>query len=315
MSIKETKEKYAKGVINKGQFIDAMYQYHNILFEYANELKNTEIEKIELTDGKILLTSRKTADHAGGLQFIVDIQDKRNVPLETFNFNYYEREDSEMIFKMITPDSHVFDIGANIGWYTIHISDMLKGGSIHCFEPIPATYKKLTDNINLNNIKSITTNNIALSEKKQILTFYFDPNQSGSSSSKNITENENIEKLELNSITLDDYMAQNKISKIDFIKCDVEGAELFVFQGATETLKKHTPIVFTELLRKWAAKFGYHPNEIMQIFHAMDYQAFYTKNEKLNLIELVDENTVNTNFFFLHKEKHKQLISELCQKG
>ena len=315
MSIKETKEKFANGVINKGQFIDAMYQYHKVLFEYANELRNTEIEKIELADGKILMTSKKTAYHAGGLQFMVDIHDKRNVPLETFNFNYYEREDSEMIFKMITPDSHVIDIGANIGWYTIHISAMLKGGSIHCFEPIPETHKKLTANINLNNIKSITVNNIALSEKKQILTFYFDPNQSGSSSSKNITENENIEKLELNSITLDDYTEQKQIQKIDFIKCDVEGAELFVFQGATNTLKKHTPIVFTELLRKWAAKFGYHPNEIMQIFHAMDYQAFYVKDGKLNLIEVIDENTINTNFFFLHKEKHKQLISGLCQKN
>jgi len=52
----------------------------------------------------------------------------------------------------------------------------------------------------------------------------------------------------------------------------------------------------------------------MQIFHSMNYQAFYTKNDKLNFIELIDENTVNTKLFFLHKEKHKQLISELCQK-
>jgi len=59
----------------------------------------------------------------------------------------------------------------------------------------------------------------------------------------------NIEKLELNSITLDDYTEQKKISKIDFIKCDVEGLELLFFREQQKALKKHTPIVFTELLR------------------------------------------------------------------
>lgn len=310
MSIQKTKEQFKAGQINKVQFIDAMYQYHCMLYEYATGLKQTEIEKIEITDDQVVLTSRKTPYHPGGLKFIADILDKRNVPLETFNFDHYEKEDSEMIFKLIDSKSHVIDIGANIGWYTVHMASMLKDGSIHCFEPIPETHRKLKANIAINHLDRITVNNIALSEKKQVLTFYFDPNQSGSSSSKNITENEHIEKLELNSITFDDYAEQHKLSQIDFVKCDVEGAELFVFQGMVNSLKKFRPVVFTELLRKWAAKFGYHPNDIMALFHELGYAAFFVANKRLNLIETIDESTANTNFFFLHKEKHKDLIPE-----
>jgi FkbM family methyltransferase len=309
MSIQKTKAQFATGEINKTQFIDAMYQYHCILSDYSHELKNTEIEKIEITDGRIVMTSRKTEYHQGGLKFIIDMLDKRNVPLETFNFNNYEKEDSQMIFNIVGPDSHIIDIGANVGWYTIHVAAMLKRGSIRCFEPVPETHRKLKANIEINQLSNIIVNNIALSEKRQKLTFYFDPKQSGSSSARNITESATIEKLELDSITFDDYVTENKLSQIDFVKCDVEGAELFVFQGAMKSLEKFKPIVFTELLRKWAAKFGYHPNDIMSIFHSLGYSAYYVNEEKLHFIEKVDENTVNTNFFFLHKEKHKSIIA------
>jgi hypothetical protein len=114
------------------------------------------------------------------------------------------------------------------------------------------------------------------------------------------------------SITFDEYAETNKMTKIDFMKCDVEGAELFVFQGAKKSLEKYKPIVFGELLRKWAAKFGYHPNEIFDIFHNFGYTAFYVENKKLVKIAKIDDDTIPTNFFFLHNEKHAAKIKELC---
>lgn len=313
MSIQEVKEKFRNGQISKPRFIDDIYPFHQVLSDFSRALKDTEIEQITISDNTVVMTSRKTDYHVGGIRFIVDSLDKRTVALEAFNFGTYEKEDSEMIYKLISPESHIIDIGANIGWYTLHIARMLTSGSIHCFEPIPETFQKLQDNIQINGLSNIVCNPIALSEKKQQLSFYYNPKQTGASSSRNITENDEVVKLELDSITLDDYVAMKQLTQIDFIKCDVEGAELFVFQGASHVLTTFKPVVFTEMLRKWAAKFGYHPNDIMQLFHNLGYEAYYVEDGSLNKITTITEETIPTNFFFLHTDKHQGLTSQLCK--
>jgi hypothetical protein len=64
------------------------------------------------------------------------------------------------------------------------------------------------------------------------------------------------------------------------------------------------------MLRKWAAKFDYHPNDIINYFKNLGYNCFITKNKKLSLIEFVNDNTIETNFFFMHPEKHKDYINK-----
>ncbi|HLO94734.1 MAG TPA: FkbM family methyltransferase, partial [Burkholderiaceae bacterium] len=141
-------------------------------------------------------------------------------------------------------------------------------------------------------------------------TFYFYPEGSVNASSVNVSERRDAELITCHVERLDDFVSNNKLH-VDFIKCDVEGAELFVFQGATETLQRDKPIVFTEMLRKWAAKFNYHPNEIIALFASFEYRCFYAgENALKELAEMTDE-TVETNFFFLHAKKHQQLIDEL----
>ena len=61
---------------------------------------------------------------------------------------------------------------------------------------------------------------------------------------------------------------------VDFLKCDVEGAELKVFQGGLATITSDKPIVFSEILRKWSRKLGYNPNEIFSFFYDLQYRAF-----------------------------------------
>lgn len=304
MSIQKVKENYENRTISKAVFIDKMKEFHKVLFDFSESLKDTEINKIEILDNEVIMETRKTDYHNGGIKLIVDKLDKRTVTLEAFNFNTYEKEDSEMIYNLIDSKGSIIDIGANVGWYSLHFAAMLNVENVYSFEPIPETYKKLQKNISINNLKNIKSYPIALSEKKQKLPFYYSPMQTGASSSKNILENEDAIQLELESITLDEFVKNNNIEQIDFIKCDVEGAELFVFQGALNSIKKFKPIIFTETLRKWAAKFNYHPNDIFDFFVKLDYEAYYVKNKKLIKIDRVTEDTEQTNFFLLHKEKH-----------
>lgn len=309
MSIQEIKEQYHKGQISKKQFIDFMHEKYKVLFDFSNNLAATEIENIDIKDNDLIFTSRQSSFHPGGARFYVDILDKRITPFEAFSFDKYESEDSEMLYKLVKNNDVIFDVGANIGWYSIHLSKKLNGAKIYSFEPIPETFSKLKRNVELNKIDNINIVNIPLSDKVQNLTFYYSPSATGASSSVNISEESDIKKLDCTTDTLDLYVTKNNIERIDFIKCDVEGSELFVFQGGIESIKKHSPVIFTEMLRKWAVKFNYHPNDIIYIFKNMGYNCYYSSSGSLKAIDNVTEDTIPTNFFFLHPDVHAKLIS------
>jgi FkbM family methyltransferase len=304
--IKDTLSKYEDGVIDKPSFIKAMYEeHHAALFDYSTYLQKTNIASIEITDDSVVMTSRDK-----GVKMICPPGDHRVAPIEALNFLDYETIDSAMIMRLVSPNDCVVDIGANMGWYSINIAKTYPSCKVHAFEPIPKTYAYLEKNIKLNQMENILSHHIGLSSERKDLTFYFYPEGSGNASSANLSERKDAELVTCHVEKLDDFVITNKLH-VDFIKCDVEGAELFAFQGATETLQRDKPIVFTEMLRKWAAKFNYHPNEIIALFVSFGYQCFYAEGSSLKeLLEMTDE-TVETNFFFLHSEKHADLISEL----
>jgi FkbM family methyltransferase len=310
MNIKKTKNDYKEQKISKGNFIDKMHEFHKVLFDFSQNLKDTEIAKIEIQDDKIVFITRATDYHPGGCKFFVDVVDKRVTPVDTFNFDMYEKDDSEMLFKLVKDGDTIFDIGANIGWYSNHLARKFPNSRIYSFEPIPETFNQITANTELNGATNIRLNNLALSSKKEKLEFYYSPTVTGASSSQNITENHNMTKLNLEAETIDNFMTVNSITKLDFIKCDVEGAEYFVYQGGYETFKNHKPIIFTEMLRKWAAKFDYHPNDIIDYFKNFGYNCFVANKGKLKIFDKVDDQTVETNFFFLHENKHSHIRNE-----
>ena len=100
---------------------------------------------------------------------------------------------------------------------------------------------------------------------------------------------------------------------LDFIKCDVEGAELLVFQGGEDVLREQKPAIFTEMLRKWSAKFDYHPNQIIELFARLGYGCFTISSRKLRRFDRMDDATLETNFFFLHRERHAKRIKDLVE--
>lgn len=306
MKIAKTRNDFLGGKITKPEFIQGMYQdHHTKLFDYANYLKQTNIASIEITDDVVVMISRDK-----GVKMICPLGDYRVAPIEALNFLDYETTDSAMIMRLVSPNDCVIDIGANMGWYSINIAKTYPQSKVHAFEPIPKTYSFLEQNIKLNQLTNVASHPFGLSNERKDLTFYFYPEGSGNASSANLSERTDAELVTCHVELLDDFVRANKLH-VDFIKCDVEGAELFAFQGATETLQRDKPIVFTEMLRKWAAKFDYHPNEIIELFTSLGYRCFYADGSTLTELAEMTDDTVETNFFFLHSEKHADLISEL----
>ena len=185
--------------------------------------------------------------------------------------------------------------------------------NIFSFEPIPSTFNFLNENIRLNNLNNIKTFNFGLSDADGSFNFYFDPHLSVNASLANVSGNNEVENITCFVKKLDNFVKGQKI-KVDFIKCDVEGAELFVFKGGFDLIKKDYPIIFTEMLRKWTAKFNYHPNDIISFFQNLGYSCFTSSQGHLLHFNIVDENTIETNYFFLHKKKHADQINHFSKQ-
>jgi hypothetical protein len=64
------------------------------------------------------------------------------------------------------------------------------------------------------------------------------------------------------------------------------------------------------MLRKWSAKFHYHPNEIIELLAGLGYRCFTVKAERLVKFAKMDEATLETNFFFLHNNQHAAEIGQ-----
>jgi FkbM family methyltransferase len=298
---------FNQGIIDKPTFIRKMYEnYHSILFEYAEHLSKTNIGKIEIEDNQIIMTSRDR-----GARLLCTPGDFRVVPIEILNFFDYEKAELAMMNYLVTDSDTVFDIGGNVGWYSINLALSRRHAQIHCFEPIPQTFRYLQRNLNLNAVLNVTAHNFGFSDNAGMFDFYFYHEGLGNASSANVSDRDDVQVCQCQVTTVDKFTTEKQIA-VDFIKCDVEGAELLVFRGGKKTIARDLPIVFSEILRKWSAKFYYDPNEIFNFFQGLGYQAFTIDNDRLKEFFVMDEKTIETNFFFLHSEKHFRQIRRLC---
>lgn len=303
--IEKKYNKYYNKEYTKIEYIDEMYKFHQLLFDYSKYISSTEIEKIEISDNEVVMVFRNS-----NVKLICVEGDKRIACLDALNFHSYESDEIEMQYSLISQRDVIFDIGGNYGWYALHLSKKFPLSKIYSFEPISLTYDIFLKNIKINNAHNVLVHNFGLSDKIGNFSFYYDPNLSVNASLNNVSESKNAVEIKCNVDTLDDYVKNNNINKIDFIKCDIEGAELFALKGSLKTLNKYKPKLFIEMLRKWSSKFNYIPNDIIFLLKNLGYKCFVIDNQNLREIVSVTDETIETNFIFLHTDKHEELIEK-----
>lgn len=296
------KSDFFEGKKDKAAYIEQMYRYHAMLFEYARFIPNTNISAIEISDGEVIMTFRDS-----GIRFICVEGDRRLAPFDTLNFNGYELSELEMQRKLTGEHDIILDIGANLGWYALHVARSGPECRILSFEPIPSSFVFLNRNIALNRIPNIETFNFGFSDQSGTVPYYYDKTLSVNAGLANHAAEGASEEIYCRTETLDAFLEGNQLVA-GFVKCDVEGAELKVFRGGVKMLKHQRPVIFAEMLRKWAARFGYHPNDMIRFLHSFGYICCKLVNANLEPMDSMDDTTRETNFFFLHHEKHSELI-------
>lgn len=171
-------------------------------------------------------------------------------------YSTYEPQVQSQI-KLLLKQKNIFiDIGANFGFHTILASKLVgQNGRVLAFEPSTENLKILDYHYRVNNLKNVSVYSDALgSQVKPAVDFVLVDGGRHSSNSLTIKKDvpyilDSQKQVVQVSMTTIDFICESENIRPDLIKIDVEGAELFVLEGAINTLRQHKPVVI----------FGLHP--------------------------------------------------------
>ncbi|HEX5655216.1 MAG TPA: FkbM family methyltransferase [Chitinophagaceae bacterium] len=195
----------------------------------------------------------------------------------------YEAENLLLIDKYIEPGMHVVDVGAHIGLMSVIFAHKTGvKGKVYAFEPTPSSFELLQKTIALNHSNSIIRpENAALGEQSGETSFFISEHRADNSNS--LVDNNRQDRLEqrirVKLYSIDDYVNQEKIEKIDFIKIDAEGAELSVLRGALKTLQRFQPNMILALHPEGIRNFGHNLEDIWDFITGRGYKILFRLKE------------------------------------
>lgn len=219
---------------------------------------------------------------------------------------------------LIAPDDVCLDLGANVGMMTLALAALTPQGHVYAFEGSPETTLALQETVKANNLPNVGAYNVVVGRSTQSVKFFDMPDVRSSGhyvpadAPREVTSLwQDTSKMILSQTkSVDDLVEELHIPKVDFIKIDVEGAELDVLAGAEKTLARWRPMLIMEF-----NSYAYtHLREIpprralCQILDTFDL-VYYFQNRTGDLVRL--ENTERARERFLHDNLFNGFVDDL----
>jgi FkbM family methyltransferase len=158
-----------------------------------------------------------------------------------------EPEVQEALRRHLRPGMTFYDLGANIGFFSLLAARLVgEEGRVIAFEADPEIAARLREHVDRNRFRSATVIEKAVwSETRTVFFERVDPATSPDRGLGHVVDAATPNTVEIETVTLDDF-AQTSPAP-DFIKCDVEGAEVEVFRGARRLLNEKRPGILCEI--------------------------------------------------------------------
>ncbi|MEO0311644.1 MAG: hypothetical protein RIQ89_1301 [Bacteroidota bacterium] len=205
--------------------------------------------------------------------------DTRSILAKNIFFDNYELNEIAFLNKILRPGDTFLDIGANIGYFSLHAGQVLRNnGKIIAIEPTPDTFSKLKRNFELNNLTNVSTLNLGLSESEATLNFnvsndgYEAWNTLGT-----LNIGTNTTTIPIHVISFDQLLVDQQldIDKIKLIKIDVEGWEVPVLKGGIKSFAQMKDvIIMMEFADRNAQGAGFSCKEQFQLLKEIGYNWF-----------------------------------------
>ncbi len=192
---------------------------------------------------------------------------------------------SKVFVEYVKDSDCVIDAGAHLGYFTCLAAGLSPNGSVHSFEVDPKCIPIIQKNISANQFNQVRINNLAIANDRMEIHIPVmgTPNPRLSIGTKKEAEPETM--ISVMATSIDQYVQEHQLEP-DFIKIDVEGAELDALKGMEQTLQRPNLKMLVEVHPKNLEAFGYHYQEVLQIlsdsgFHL--YELIEHRSDELNM--------------------------------
>lgn len=155
---------------------------------------------------------------------------------------------SALLNQMLQPGDVAFDIGANIGMHSVIMANRVTAsGRVVSFEPDPHPYARLVANLQLNGFDFVETHRTALSSKSERRKFFLHDSSIGNFANASLHADNvgaDTDALDVDVLSLDDFVAANPPPQLDVIKLLAQGEEWNILQGGRATIARYKPAIF-----------------------------------------------------------------------
>jgi FkbM family methyltransferase len=221
-----------------------------------------------------------------GARLELDLHSEKDYWLGT-----YELDLQDAVHRLIEPGSVVYDVGANIGYVSLLISRQVGAeGKIVAIEALPTNVERLKRNVALNPFASnVQVSQAAVVDKQRKVKFLVHASTSMGKADGSAGRNELYkDELEVNGISLDNFIFEQKNPRPAAVKMDIEGGEVLAVRGMQRMLAEIKPLLLIELHGQEAAavvfealkKHDYHlfpmraHSKEIHSLHELDWKAY-----------------------------------------
>lgn len=206
----------------------------------------------------------------------------------------YDRSVIQRLATCLQNNSVVFDVGANVGFYTVALGSRLAAvhGKLYAFEPVPSNFSRLNECVRLNHLTGVVSAfDVALGDEEGIIEMCMATDDDAATGNAVLLKGKVAEedKLVANALVritrLDAFAREKGIEACHLIKIDVEGAEVMFLRGGIEFLSRHRPIIYGEFNHYWLKQFSHSFLDVVNIIQPLNYRLFKRTN-KVQFIEI-----------------------------
>ncbi|WP_230467764.1 FkbM family methyltransferase [Lujinxingia vulgaris] len=217
-------------------------------------------------------------DFDGDLHFRLELNE--HMGSQIFWRGFYSGPQIHLLHHLLEPDHVFIDIGANHGEFTVVAARQVPRGRVVAFEPNEAIHRRLRFNIESNDFDNVTLSTLGLSESPGVARIYeaaerFDDGTTHLGLATLYPTDQRgqvVQEIELT--TLDAFVEDAGLDRVDLIKIDIEGAELSALKGAHTVLSGFRPNIILELNQGTCKSAGYTMDDLLDLLADYGYTFF-----------------------------------------